>query len=229
LDVMRQLPDNSVDAVVTDPPDGLSREPDIEEVLRHWLAGDDYEHRGGGFMGKTWDSFVPGPAVWREVLRVLKPGGHILCFAGTRTVDLMGISLRLGGFEIRDCLQWLDGSGFPKSLDVSNAIDKKLGAEREIVGTKSGDPKRFKKWKEMDGNKRTTFNNYITVPATPEAQEWEGWGTALKPAVEPIILARKPLSEATVAENVLKWGTGGLNIDRCRIDAEPRYFSPTVK
>ena len=111
LEVLRTMPDNSVDAVVTDPPYGLSREPDIEEVLRHWLAGDDYNHRGGGFMGKTWDSFVPGPAVWREVCRVVKPGGHILCFAGTRTVDLMGISLRLGGFEIRDCLQWLYGSG----------------------------------------------------------------------------------------------------------------------
>ena len=111
LEVLRTMPDNSVDAVVTDPPYGLSREPDIEEVLRHWLAGDDYKHRGGGFMGKEWDSFVPGPAVWREVCRVVKPGGHILCFAGTRTVDLMGISLRLGGFEIRDCLQWLYGSG----------------------------------------------------------------------------------------------------------------------
>ena len=111
LEVLRTMPDNSVDAVVTDPPYGFSREPDIEEVLRHWLAGDDYKHRGGGFMGKTWDSFVPGPAVWREVCRVVKPGGHILCFAGTRTVDLMGISLRLGGFEIRDCLQWLYGSG----------------------------------------------------------------------------------------------------------------------
>ncbi len=110
-EVMRELPDNSVDAIVTDPPYGLSREPDIEEVLCHWLAGDDYYCRGGGFMGETWDSFVPGPTVWREVCRVVKPGGHILCFAGTRTVDLMGISLRLGGFEIRDCLQWLYGSG----------------------------------------------------------------------------------------------------------------------
>src|SRR5690606_7094021 len=144
-----------------------------------------------------WDSFVPGPAVWREVCRVVKPGGHILCFAGTRTVDLMGVSLRLGGFEIRDCLQWLYGSGFPKSLDVSKAIDKKLGAERKIVGLKP-----------------------YTAPATPEAKQWEGWGTALKPAVEPIILARKPLSEATVAENVLRWGTGAINIDGCRIPTD---------
>src|SRR5690606_11089525 len=208
LEVLRELPSESVDAVVTDPPYGLSREPDIEEVLRHWLAGDDYKHRGGGFMGKTWDSFVPGPAVWREVFRVVKPGGHILCFAGTRTVDLMGISLRLGGFEIRDCLQWLYGYGFPKSLDVSKAIDTMLGAERKIAGLKPY---------TNDGSIRGNSYNKggydrvqlpITVPATPEAKQWEGWGTALKPAVEPLILARKPLSEATVAENVLKWGTG---------------------
>src|SRR5690606_9010876 len=219
LEVMRELPSESVDAVVTAPPYGLSREPDIEEVLRHWLAGDDYKHRGGGFMGKTWDSFVPGPAVWREVARVLKPGGHILCFAGTRTVDLMGISLRLGGFEVRDCLQWLYGSGFPKSLDVSKAIDKKLGAEREVVGPNpySSPGRKPGVMHIAGGNRRPAMGARITAPATPEAKQWEGWGTALKPAYEPIILARKPLSEATVAENVLKWGTGALNIDGCRI------------
>jgi len=107
LDVLRELPDNSIDSVVTDPPYGLSKEPDIEEVLTKWMAGEDYEHRGGGFMGKTWDSFVPGPAIWREVYRVLKPGGHALVFAGTRTQDLMTISLRLAGFEIRDVIEWL--------------------------------------------------------------------------------------------------------------------------
>ena len=101
LDVLRKLPDNSIDSVVTDPPYGLSKEPDIEEVLTKWMAGEDYEHRGGGFMGKTWDSFVPGPSIWREVYRVLKPGGHALVFAGTRTQDLMTVSLRLAGFEIR--------------------------------------------------------------------------------------------------------------------------------
>src|SRR5690606_29866041 len=185
LDVMRQLPENSVDAVVTDPPYGLSREPDIEEVLRHWLAGDDYEHRGGGFMGKTWDSFVPGPAVWREVFRVLKPGGHILCFAGTRTVDLMGISLRLVGFEIRDCLQWLYGSGFPKSLDVSKAIDKKFGAERVVIAEgkpvkrmiPGADQNKTGSWIKDNGR---IFVPTVTAPATPEAKKWEGWGTALK-------------------------------------------------
>jgi len=220
LEVMRELSDNSVDAIVTDPPYGLSREPDIEEVLRHWLAGDDYYRRGGGFMGKTWDSFVPGPVVWREVCRVVKPGGHILCFAGTRTVDLMGISLRLGGFEIRDCLQWLYGSGFPKSLDVSKAIDKKLGAERKIVGLKpyTNDGSIRGNSYNKGGYERVQLP--ITAPATPEAKQWEGWGTALKPANEPIVLARKPLSEKTIAENVMKWGTGGLNIDGCRVGTE---------
>src|SRR5690606_36781505 len=119
----------------------------------------------------------------------------LLAFGGTRTYHRMACAVEDAGFEVRDCLMWLYGSGFPKSLDVSKAIDKKLGAEREVVGP----------------------NPYSSPPATPEAKQWEGWGTALKPAFEPIILARKPLSEATVAENVLKWGTGALNIDGCRI------------
>jgi len=114
LDRLAELADASVDAVVTDPPYGLSRQPDMVEVLTAWLAGDDYVHRGGGFMGETWDSFVPGPSVWREVFRVLKPGGHALVFAGSRTQDLMGMSLRLAGFEIRDVLAWMYGSGVPK-------------------------------------------------------------------------------------------------------------------
>ena len=111
LEVMRGLESNSIDAVVTDPPYGLSKEPNIVEVLTNWLSGKEYTHGGGGFMGNAWDSFVPHPDVWREVCRVIKPGGYLLCFAGTRTVDLMGISIRLGGFEIRDTIHWLYGSG----------------------------------------------------------------------------------------------------------------------
>jgi site-specific DNA-methyltransferase (adenine-specific) len=111
LDVMGGMEDSSIDSVVTDPPYGLSKQPDITEVLSHWLAGDDYQHRGGGFMGKTWDSFVPGPSIWREVYRVMKPGGFLLAFGGTRTADLLSIALRLSGFEIRDTLMWLYGSG----------------------------------------------------------------------------------------------------------------------
>lgn len=128
-EALREMDDASVHAVVCDPPYGLSREPDAAEVLRHWLAGDDYDHRGGGFMGKSWDSFVPGPAVWAECLRVLRPGGHLLAFAGTRTADLMGMAVRLAGFEVRDSIAWLYGQGFPKSHDVAKGIDDHLGVE----------------------------------------------------------------------------------------------------
>lgn len=176
------LADNSIDAVVTDPPYGLSKEPDMMEVMKHWMNGDDYVHTGGGFMGKSWDSFVPGPAIWKEVFRVLKPGGHLLAFFGSRTYDLGTLAIRLAGFEIRDQIMWVYGSGFPKSLDVSKAIDK-------------------------------------AAPATEEAKQWSGWGTALKPAHEPICVARKPLS-GTVAENVLTHSTGALNIDGCRVPTD---------
>lgn len=125
LDVLKSLEDNSVDSVVTDPPYGLSKEPDINEVLSKWLAGEEYDHGHGGFMGKSWDSFVPHPDIWAEVYRVLKPGGHALVFAGTRTQDLMTISLRLAGFEVRDVIEWLYASGFPKSHDVSKAFDRR--------------------------------------------------------------------------------------------------------
>ena len=166
LEVLRTLPDNSVDAVVTDPPYGLS------------------------FMGKRWDYDVPPVEVWAECLRVLKPGGHLLAFAGTRTQHRMAVRIEDAGFEIRDLIAWVYGSGFPKSLDVSKAIDKAGGASpREL---------------RAGGN-------------TDAARQWQGWGTALKPALEPITVARKPLA-GTVADNVQRYGTGGLNIDGCRVE-----------
>ena len=195
LDVLATLPDASVDAVVTDPPYGLANTDPahVIETLQHWIGGErDYLPGGRGFMGKEWDAFVPPVAVWDECLRVLKPGGHVLAFAGSRTVDLMTLGLRLAGFDIRDSLAWMYGSGFPKSMNVSKAIDKAAGA------------------------------------ATDAAREWEGWGTTLKPAFEPIVMARKPLT-GTVAANVLEHGTGALNIDACRIAGDvpsvpqPRY------
>lgn len=216
LDVLRTMPAASIAAVVTDPPYGLSKEPDMIEVLRHWLnEGEAYRHRGGGFMGKSWDSFVPGPEVWREVLRVLKPGGHALVFSGTRTYDLTVLAMRIAGFEIRDQLAWLYGSGFPKSLDVGKAIDKNAGLldtqHRAFVVAGGGDRSLGNPAKEF----RSDYG-YVHEYKSDEAQRWAGWGTALKPAQEPIVLARKPLI-GTVAANVLEHGTGGINVDACRI------------
>jgi len=202
LEVMRTLPDCSVDAVVTDPPYGLS------------------------FMGKKWDYDVPGVEVWAECLRVLKPGGHLLAFAGTRTQHRMACNIEDAGFDIRDMIAWIYGSGFPKSLDVSKAIDKAAGEEREKVrhkprsetsGTMSGssdtrpwiERSREVGYHEVDG----------PVPVTEAAKQWSGWGTALKPAMEPITVARKPL-DGTVAENVLAHGTGAINVDGCRVGTE---------
>jgi len=358
LEYLRTLPNNSVDSVVTDPPYGLGKEPDPRKVLAAWLNDEVYQPGGKGFMGKEWDSFVPSPVLWQECLRVLKPGGHMIAFAGTRTYDWIVLGVRLAGFEIRDTISWLYGcltpetkaltsdgprdyrelsvgdlvvcydpetqtyssqgieeifeyehdgelrgwevngelfrytlnhrvlmedgsfveaqdvpseypcrtysgesvvakggvrdryqgkvwclkvptgsfvisqggveiptgnSGFPKSLSVSKSIDKMAGAEREVIG-------KVKRWgaNASGGRGNQKSNGYqpsvigvekfddITAPATPEAQQWEGWGTALKPSCEPAVLARKPL-EGTVAENVLKHGTGGLDIDGCRV------------
>jgi DNA modification methylase len=217
LEVLREMPDNSVDAIVTDPPYGLGKEPDALKMLTDWIETGHHEVKGRGFMGKEWDAFVPQPRVWHECLRVLKPGGHLLAFAGTRTQDLMTLGLRLAGFEIRDMVAWVYGSGFPKSLDVSKALDKMAGAEREVIGF---DEKKASQQTRAVGT--AAYGDYagnagdITAPATDAAKQWDGWGTALKPALEPITLARKPL-EGTVASNVLKWHTGALNIDGCRV------------
>ena len=222
LEELKKLEDNSVDAVVTDPPYGLSntKPQQVADVLKAWVTGDTVSvpAKRGGFMGKDWDSFVPPPAVWEECMRVLKPGGHMAVFAGARTQDLMGLSIRLAGFEIRDTLGWIYGSGFPKSMDVGKAIDKAAGAEREVIGVKpyTNQDIRGNAYESEIARERDRIQATITAPATPEAQQWDGWGTALKPAIEPIILARKPL-DGTVANNVLAHGVGGLNIDACRV------------
>ena len=204
LATLKTYPDNYFDAVVTDPPYGLS------------------------FMGKKWDYDVPRVELWAEVFRVLKPGGHLLAFAGTRTQHRMAVNIEDAGFEIRDLIAWVYGSGFPKSLDISKAIDKAAGADREILGNRIrlGDKKHY-----PTNGKKENYANFsissaggdftqtgkITASATDAAKEWEGWGTALKPALEPITVARKPI-EQTVAANVLKYGTGGLNIDGARVN-----------
>ena len=203
LDRLKDLDDNSVDSIVTDPPYGLS------------------------FMGKKWDYDVPAVNIWEECFRVLKPGGHLLAFAGTRTQHRMAVNIEDAGFEIRDMIAWVYGSGFPKSHNISKAIDKIAGAEREVVG-------------QVDVGPDITGDNYgrsspgqrkvadITAPATPEAQQWDGWGTALKPALEPITVARKPIAEKSIAENVLKYGTGAINIDASRIATDPEVDDPRL-
>jgi len=185
----------SVDAIVTDPP---------------------YEI---GFMGRSWDStgIAYDPEFWRLCLNVLKPGGHLVSFGACRTYHRIACAIEDAGFEIRDSLHWLFGSGFPKSLDISKAIDKAAGAEREVVGENPNGRASHENY-SLDGaapNFRVTYQP-ITAPATPEAQQWDGWGSALKPAHEPVILARKPLA-GTIAETVLEYGTGGLNVDGSRV------------
>jgi site-specific DNA-methyltransferase (adenine-specific) len=202
LDRLLELDDCSIDAVVTDPPYEL------------------------GFMGKSWDSsgIAYNVEVWRQCLRVLKPGGHILAFGGSRTWHRLAVAIEDAGFELRDSIAWIYGSGFPKSLDVSKAIDKAAGAEREVVietvvdifgereETVENVAGKTSIW-NSDGN---GGNSAITEPATDDAKRWQGWGTALKPAFEPVVVGRKPLT-GTVAANVLEWGVGGLNIDGTRI------------
>lgn len=195
IEAMCELPHESVDAIVTDPPYGL------------------------GFMGKAWDDLPPGEEWGRECLRVLKPGGHLLAFGGSRTYHRLACAVEDAGFEVRDQMMWLYGSGFPKSLDVSKAIDKAAGASRQVVGTKRRHTSITGNNYGNAGSCSTTADIDITAPATPEAEAWGGWGTALKPAHEPIVVARKPLA-GTVAENVLRFGTGALNIDGCRIGTD---------
>jgi site-specific DNA-methyltransferase (adenine-specific) len=167
-------------------------------------------------MGKSWDAFVPPPAIWDECLRVLKPGGHLLAFFGSRTQDIGALSIRLAGFEIRDSIAWLYGSGFPKSHNISKAIDKLAGAERTVIGRNPNSRENATKENTLYESGTVGKTDFITEAATDEAKTWEGWGTALKPSFEPIVMARKPLI-GTVVENVLQYGAGGINIDGSRI------------
>jgi site-specific DNA-methyltransferase (adenine-specific) len=192
LDVLPTLPDNSVDSIVTDPPYEL------------------------GFMGKSWDNsgIAYSVELWTECMRVLKPGGHLLAFGGSRTWHRLAVAIQDAGFEMRDSIAWLYGSGFPKSHNISIGIDKAAGAmqHRGVRFENSG-------LRRQGDDVPNPTGAPAHEPVTPEALKWQGWGTALKPAFEPIVVARKPLI-GTVAANVLEWGTGGLNIDASRIGTE---------
>ena len=204
-DVLKELPDNSIDSIVTDPPYEL------------------------GFMGKSWDAsgIAFNVEVWQECLRVLKPGGHLLAFSGSRTYHRMAVAIEDAGFEIRDQIMWIYGSGFPKSLNIFKAIDKSEG----LLEHESGD---FRIDKDgTAGYSPKNAGSYVPpLPKSDAAKQWQGWGTALKPAHEPIVVARKPLI-GTVAANVLTYGTGGLNIDATRVgfssDADRASATPQGK
>ncbi len=239
-DMLAALGDNSADAMVTDPPYGLGKIPDAEAMLRAWLEGDRHEVGGSGFMGRNWDAFIPGPQIWRECFRVLKPGAHGIVFAGQRTVDLMGLALRLAGFEIRDLMSWQFYSGFPKSACQSKALDALHGVEREVVGTKLGLPGYHLNGHEggaalghglASSTPETRLaSSAITAPATPDAIRWAGYGTSVKPCNEPALLIRKPISETSIARNLLRWGTGAINIDACRYAfGDPAWPGPQDK
>ena len=196
LEVLKTLPDSSIDACVTDPPYHLTsivkRFGGANAAACKEGTDGSFARLSRGFMGKQWDGgdIAFRPELWAEVLRVLKPGGHMVAFSGTRTYHRMACAIEDAGFEIRDMIQWVYGSGFPKSHNVGKGIDKE---------------------------------------ATGAAKQWDGWGTALKPANEPLCFARKPLSEKTVAANVLKWGTGAINIGGCRVEMGAEYNSESIQ
>lgn len=225
LETLKRFPDNYFHSIVTDPPYGLSKHIDPMEVMKAWVNNEDYKAKGKGFMGNEWDNFVPQPKIWKECLRVLRPGGYLLAFSSTRTYDWMAMALRFGGFEVVDTIMWVYGNGMPKFHNIGKNIDKKFGNEREVTGKydsrgKIDASKRGKNKERKESNSifaTKTGEVDITKPASKEAEKWEGFNPTVKPAVEPIVMARKPI-EGTYVDNVLKWGCGALNTRDCRVD-----------
>jgi len=237
---MQSIAPDSIDAIVTDPPYGLTQNKkggsgtksiDLESPYGRARIGTG--NGQGGFMGMKWDHGVPGKEFWIEALRIAKPGAHLLAFGGDRTHHRLMTAIEDAGWELRTCVYWCFGTGFPKSLDVSKAIDKEAGAKRKVVGSKVGMPGYSLKHQGaggvLAGRADGSLDNSegeceITAPVTNAAKQWMGWGSALKPAIEIIIMARKPLAKGlTVAANVLVHGTGGLNIDGCRVELNGEY------
>lgn len=243
LEVLARLPTDHFDSCVCDPPYGLEfmgKDWDGADGFRRALNGadvgrDDVFGRASarGPEYRAGHLFQDWCFAWaREVLRVLKPGAHLVAFGATRTYHRLACAIEDAGFEIRDQIAWAYGQGFPKSLDVSKAIDREAGAVREVVGRKTG--RAATPINDLRGGQycQTGDDRYdasaITAPVTDAAKQWDGWGTALKPAWEPICLARKPLSESTVAANVVRWGTGAINVDGCRIATDPAVDDPRL-
>ena len=241
LEVLKEYPDDYFSAVLTDPPYGLGQEPDAVEVLKDWIEKGYHQVKNkSGFMGMLWDNFIPQPLLWKEVFRVLKPGGHMLVACGSRTQDWMCMALRLAGFEIRDIVTHHFGQGMAKAQNISLAIDEKLGFEREVIGVKPG----HEEFANRETKGDTVFKNATegfdrpwmhdeekmqayhieTAPASEEAKKFAGYFSNIKPATEFYTLVRKPISENTIADNVLKHSTGGLNIDGSRIGTEERAY-----
>lgn len=259
LEVLRGVESDRFHAVLCDPPYGLS-EPlcgeEAAQVLAQWIAEGEYVRTkgrkkpakpggengtvvsrltGGGFMNSAWDAFVPGPRVWAEVLRVTRPGGYLLAFAGSRTSGWMEISLMLAGWEVLDTIQWWYGSGFPKGGNVGARVDAFLGEERRANGVGAAQCEylaRGEACRHGDRDERSQAGGTVHVPstdpATGEGAIWDDWSTTLKPAHEPVIVARKPLSEKSVAANLLRWRTGAMNIGACRIPSEAALVRPAV-
>lgn len=235
IQLMKTIEDNSIDSVVTDPPYGLTsivkRFGKSNSADAQYGTDGVFKRSSKGFMGKEWDSDVPSVEFWREVYRILKPGGHILSFGGTRTYHRMATAIEDAGFEIRDQLQWIYASGFPKSHNIGKAIDSQIKTgksnpksinECELNKTDGKIIKTSQPNNGILGQKKNIIKKIGATLESESAQKWQRWGTALKPANEPICLARKPISERTIALNVIKHGTGGINIDDCRIGYEVR-------
>ena len=228
IEQMQKLKDEGkqIDSVVTDPPYHLT-----SIVERYGKDGSApakdkdglYQRQARGFMGKEWDGgdIAFRTDTWKLAYDLLKPGGYLLAFSASRNYHRMAVAIEDAGFEIRDQIMWIYGSGFPKSLNVGKAIDKKQGNQRKVIGTKGLNSYKTKEQHEVYSNLREDFDkvNELTEPFSEEAKQWEGWGTALKPAHEPIVMARKPL-EGTNIDNVLKYGTGAINIDGCRVQGD---------
>lgn len=233
LAILKQIPDESFDSCVMDPPYGLGKEPSVEEIIAY-LQGADLVT--GDFMGKKWD--IPSVLVWREIYRVLKPGAHVLSFGGTRTWDLISLGARAAGFEKRDtiaddhpALKWVQSQGMPKSTNISKQIDKKAGKAPKVLGPDKARRKRANKGTtseilpSYDKPRQAQAEANITEPATEDGKLWNGWGTGLKPTWEPILVFRKPLREKTLSAQALKTGTGGMHINACRVKhASPEDF-----